>query len=233
MQAAERAPDPRGQREGSQRGGQPGPRPLPGGPWAPPTAPPRKLPPGPDSHQLTGRGGAASGGPRGRPRRAVGRLRGAEPRSSRLPEGRRDRPHDLGWAGGGEELTGRRAPSACLRGLGPGPGHVRHPGPPPAAPAPARSALGAPRPESAGLRPGAGGRRAGPTPPSPPPPRQQPAPRWRGRAVPCAARAPRRSPAFPRRAPRRPSPRRRLGPAEGGFVPGGGLPSHHLPPAAL
>lgn len=51
-----------------------------------PATPPRKLPPGPESRQLTGRGGRRAGPAPRAPPPAVGRLLGARPRSPQAPQ---------------------------------------------------------------------------------------------------------------------------------------------------
>lgn len=186
------------------------------------------------------RGARRRAGPGGAPAGPSGVSRERR-RAPPAPSGLRAHPETGAGQGMG---AGRSAPPVGLRGLAPDPGAVRPVRESPAAGTfssrsrPARLALGAPWPQSATLDPGARGPAAGPTPPcaggsggrrGSPPPRQPRAPRSKVRAAPRSARARRRPPAFPRRAPHRLSPRLLLCPGEEGSVPEGGFlvaPSH-------
>lgn len=214
-------PRPPGPAGGQPTRGQPGPRPLPGGPGNPRPRLLANFLPGRTRANSPGAGVRLRAGLAGAPAgpSGVSRERSLVPPGSQRGAG--SPPTRPGLGGRGINWP-ERALCVSPRSRA-GPGARAPPGTAPCGARPARLALEAPGPESAGLCPGAGGRRAGPTPPSPPPPRQQPAPRSRGRAGPCAARAPRRSPALPRRAPRPPRSRLLLCPAEQGFVPGGGF----------
>lgn len=119
IKEAGRAPEPRGQREGSKRRGQAGPHPLPEGPKKPRQRLLTNFLPGRTQANSPCAGARRRAGLVGAPAgpSGVSRERSRSPPGCQRAQGS---PQASRWAGGGGVLALRSAPPAGLRGSGPG-----------------------------------------------------------------------------------------------------------------